>query len=72
MEGGWSVEFHSCVDLCMMRGVVGCIHGGLGRWLSRLLQVVKGKCKGEGSVHTRNVGGGIEVIGCGMTGKGFT
>ena len=21
MEEGWSVEFHSCVDTCMMRGV---------------------------------------------------
>ena len=26
VEGGWSVEFHSCVDICIMRGVVGCKH----------------------------------------------
>ena len=30
VEGGWSVKFHSCVDICMMREVVGCKHGGRG------------------------------------------
>ena len=50
MEGGWRVEFHSCVDLCIMRGVVGCMHGGRGRWLSRLLQAVKGSVGSNGIV----------------------
>ena len=47
MEGGWSVEFHS-VELDMVRGVVGCMHGGRGRWLSRLLQAVKGSVSSKG------------------------
>ena len=50
MEGGWGVEFHSCVDLCIMRGVVGCMHGERGRWLSRLLQAVKGIVGSNGIV----------------------
>ena len=54
VEGGWSVEFHSCVDLYMMRGVVGCMHGGRGRWLSRLLQAVKGSVSSKGIVYKRN------------------
>ena len=28
VEGGLSVEFHSCVDLCTMREVVYCKFGG--------------------------------------------
>ena len=39
--GGWCVEFHSCVDICMMRLVVVCMHGGRGRRPPRLLQAVK-------------------------------
>ena len=50
MEGGWSVEFHSCVYLCIMRGVVGCMHVGRDRWLSRLLQPVKGSVGSNGIV----------------------